>query len=175
MMKSKFSDLRQRVPIRGRVAFVLAVAQKVLPALEHKQDALSAAAQALADGWRWEEGETISSLQLYEKDDEDLVLQGSLVKDEKALPAIMAATSAFYYMLWHAYKLDLNRGQVKRGEVPNMGEVSEEVIDEVCQYAMQSVLCEEDWITELTKRLIKDYGTDNPEELGAVVPRQYFE
>jgi hypothetical protein len=151
------------------------VAQKALPALEGKQDALNASAQALADGWRWEEGETISSLQLYEKDDEDLVLQGSLVKDEKALGAIMAATSAFYYMLWHAYKLDLKRGKVKRGEVPNMGEVSEEVIEHVCQYAMQSALCDEDWLNALAKRLINDYRTNNSEELGAAVPRPYFE
>jgi hypothetical protein len=173
-MKRKFSDLQQSVPIRTRVAFVLAVAEKALPALENKQDALNASAQALADGWRWEEGETISSLQLYEKDDEDLVFQGSLVKEDKALAAIMAATSAFYYMLWHAYKLDLKNGQVKRGEVPNIGEVSEEVIDDVCKYAMQSALCNADWLDELTKRLINGYRTDNPEELGAVVPRRYF-
>jgi len=116
----------------------------------------------------------ISSLQLYEKDDEALTLQGCLVKEKKALGAIMAATSAFYYMLWHAYKLDLNRGHVRRGEIPNMGEVSEEVIDEVCQYAMQSTLCDEDWLNALTKRLVKDFRIDNPEELGAVVQRQYF-
>ncbi len=173
-MKVKFSDLQQSVPIRTRVAFVLAVAEKALPALGNKQDALNASAQALADGWRWEEGETISSLQLYEKDDEDLVLQGSLVKEDKALAAIMAATSAFYYLLWHVYKLDLSKGQVKRGEVPNMGEVSEEVIDDVCKYAIQSTLCDEGWLNTLTKRLIKDYHTNTPEELGAIVPRHYF-
>jgi uncharacterized protein with von Willebrand factor type A (vWA) domain len=173
-VKAISRDMRQLVPIRSRVAFVLAVAGKALPALENHRDALDAVAQALADGWRWEEGETISSLQLYEKDDEALALQGCLVKEQAALGAIMAATSAFYYMLWNAYKLDLNRGQVRRGEVPNMGEVSEEVMDEVCQYATQSGLCDEKWVNAVAERLIRDYRTDKPEELGAVVPRQYF-
>jgi hypothetical protein len=131
-MRAISTELRQLVPIRTRVAFILAVAEKALSALEEHGDALNAAAQALAYGWRWEEGETISSLQLYEKDDESLSLQGCLVKEKKALAALMAATSAFYYVLWHAHKLALNWGHVRRGEVPNMADVSEEVIDEVC-------------------------------------------
>jgi hypothetical protein len=174
-MKRNFSDLQECLPIRARVAFVLAAAQRSLLALEGKADASKACAQALRDGWRWQEGEGISSLELYERDDEDLVLQGSLVKEEKALQAIMAATSAFYYTLWHAYKVDLRSAKVMRGEIPNMGEMSEEVIDEVCQFAMRSGLCEEAWLSAIADRLIRDYGTEKPENLGTSILRRYFE
>lgn len=167
-------DLIEHAPVRARVAFVLAVATRVLPALEENGDAFNTAVKALADAWRWEEGETVSALQLYEDDDEALVLQGSLITEKEALAAIMAATSAFYYMLWHAYKLDLSLARVRRGEVPNMSEVSEEVIDQVCQYALQTTLCDEGWLNALRQQIVNDYRTNNPEDLGAAIPRQYF-
>ena len=174
-MKSISSELQQHAPIRARVAFVLAVAEKVLPALEKDAGALNAAARPWLTGGDGKKGKRFRRFNFMIRTMRLWFFKAVWRRRRRTLAAIMAATSAFYYMLWHAYKLDISRGQVRRGEVPNMGEVSEEVVDEVCQYAMQSTLCEEDWLNALKQRLINDYSIDNPEDLGPVVSRQYFE
>jgi hypothetical protein len=173
-MKVSYSDLILHLPIRPRVAFVLAIAERVLPALAKNGEAFKAARKAVTDAWRWEEGEKISAIQLYEEDDEALALQTCLIKDKEGSAAINAATSAFYYTLWRAFTLDLSRGQVREGEIPGMRDVTEEVIDEVCELATQTSLCDSDWILSLSERLASDFRTHNPEELGTSVPRQFF-
>jgi hypothetical protein len=168
------SELRQLVPIRPRVAFVLAVAERVLPALAKNAEAFNVAQQALANAWRWAEGQSISALQLYEDDAAALAVQGSLIKDKEASAAICAVTSAFYYFLWNAFRQQLKEGLVSEGAVPNdMAEVTEEVMEEVCDFAAQTSLCDTHWLTSLAKRLSTDFRAANPEELGPVVARQY--
>lgn len=173
-MKASCNDLRQHVPIRVRVAFALAVAERVLPALPKNAEGLKAARKAIADCWRWEEGETIRALQLYEDDDEALVLQGSLIKDKEASAAISAVTSAFYFTLWQAFKQDLKKGLVRAGEVPMMTEITEEVLDEVCKSATQTSLCDDDWIASVVGKLLRNFHSDNPDELGPTIPRDAF-
>jgi hypothetical protein len=173
-MRSLYHKLSNTIPIRPRVALVLAIAERVIGALGKNTEAFNAVQKALVDGWRWEQGENVGATQLYDNDDEALALQGCLVKDEQESSAIMAATSAFYYTLWHAYMMDLHRGQVREGEIPGMTDVTEEVIDEVCEHAIHTSLCDSDWIIALANRLSADFPTTNPEELGPVVPRQYF-
>jgi hypothetical protein len=173
-MKATCRDLREQVPIRVRVAFALAVAERVLPALSKNTDGFKAARKAVTDCWRWEEGEAIRALQLYENDDEALVLQGSLIVDGEAGAAISAVTSAFYFTLWHSFKQDLEKGLVRVGEVPMMTEVTEEVLDEVCKSATQTSLCDDDWIASVVAKLLRDFDSDNPDELGPTISRDYF-
>jgi hypothetical protein len=174
-MKLISEELCQRVPVRPRVAFVLAVAERVLPALAGTRDAYAVAERALTDGWRWEQGQTIPALQLYKDDVAGLAIQGSLLSGHEASAAMCAATSAFYYTLWHAFRQDLDTGQVSEGEVPNdMAEVTEEVIDEVCDCAIRSSVCDRAWITSLAEHLSANFHATNPEDLGPSVPKEYF-
>jgi hypothetical protein len=174
-MRDICSDLASTIPIRPRVAFVLAIAQRVEPALVKNIQALNAAQKALADGWRWEEGESLRAAHLYEDDVEALAIQGSLISDKEASAAMCATTSAFYYLLWHAFRQDLSIGVVSEGDVPNdMADVTEDVMEEVCDFATQTSLCDRLWITDIAKRLSSDFYTKNTEDLGPVVPRQYF-
>jgi hypothetical protein len=169
------SSLSSAIPIRPRVAFVLAIAERVMGALAKNTEAFNAVQKALADGWRWERGESLRATQLYEDDVESLAVQGSLISDKEASAAMCAATSAFYYLLWHAFRQDLSRGLVSEGEVPNdMADVTEGVMEEVCAFATQTSLCDRQWIAALADRLSVDFRGASPEELGPVVPRQYF-
>lgn len=174
-MNSQYSKLISTIPVRPRVAFTLAVAERVKPALEGNTEAFNAVQKALADSWRWEQGKDIKALQLYDNDDEALALQGCLVKDKEGSNALMTATSAFYFTLRHAYIIDLRKGLVQEGEVPCMTEVTEqELIDEACKCATQTSLCDSHWITTMVDRLLNDFQTKNPDELGPVVSPQYF-
>jgi hypothetical protein len=173
-MRYVCNNLNGTVPIRPRVAFVLAIAERVMPALTDNPEAFGAVQRALADGWRWEQGEDILAKQLYEDDEGDLALQGSLVRDGEASAAVQTATSAFYYTLWHAFYQDLSRGLVREGDVPLMTEVTEDVLAEVCDFATRTSLCDGHWITAIANRLSTDFHTDNPEELGPIVYHNYF-
>jgi hypothetical protein len=173
-MQYNCSDLRQHVSIRVRVAFALAVAERVLPALAKNADGFKAARKALDDCWEWEERGTIRALQLYEDDDEALVLQGSLIKDNEASAAISTVTSAFYFTLWQAFQQDLEKGLVRAGEVPMMTEITEEILDEVCKSATQTSLCDDGWLSSVIGRLVRDFHSDNPYELGPTIPQNYF-
>lgn len=174
-MKSISANLRNHLPIRPRVAFVLAVAERVLPALAKNPAAFNAARKALTDGWQWEERGIVNALRLYEDNDEALALQGSLIAETEASAALCTVTSAFYYLLWHAFGQDLSRGRAREGEIPGMTEVTEDVIDEVCNFATRTSLCDTQWIQSLAERLSAGFRTANPEELGSAVPRQYFQ
>jgi hypothetical protein len=145
-----------------------------MPALAKNPQALNAAQKALTDGWRWEQGENLRATQLYEDDDEALALQGSVITDGEASAAMNAATSAFYYMLWHAFRQDLTKELVREGEIPTMADVTEGVMEEVCDFARRTSLCDRRWIAALADRLSADFRTASPEELGPVVPREYF-
>jgi hypothetical protein len=168
-MKLTYSGLQNEVPIRARVAFVLTVAGRVIPALAKQTEAFSAARKALSDGWKWEEGEKVSARQLYDDNVEELAVQGSLTSD----PALGAVISAYYYVVWHAYRQDVTSGHLRQGQIYNdIAEVTEEVIDEVCDYAIRTSLCDTDWIDAIRQRLVSEFRTENPEELGPIVPRQ---
>jgi hypothetical protein len=174
-MKSICNDLIRRIPIRARVAFVLAIAERLLPAISENPEALDTARKAIFDGWRWEEGECIHALQLYEDDVESLARQGSLVKDQEASEAFCAVTSAFFYMIWHAFRHDLTVGQVQEGDIPNdMAEMSEGVIDEVCDFAARTSFYDSRWVASLIERLSTDFHGVDSEDLGPVVLREYF-
>lgn len=174
-MRELCSNLSNTVPIRPRVAFVLAIAERVIAALAENVVAFNTVQKALADGWRWEQAEDVRAAQLYEDHVEALALQDSLISDDKASAAICAATSAFYYLMWHAFLQDLNRGMVSVGMIPNdIADVSENTMNYVCEFAAQTSMCDRSWITALADRLSADYRTPSPEELGPVVPREYF-
>src|SRR5262249_27245313 len=105
---------------------------------------------------------------------EALVLQGSLIKDKEACAAISTVTSAFYFTLWQAFKQDLNKGLVRAGEVPIMSEITEELLDEVCNSATQTSVYDDDWIGSIIGRLLRDFYCNNPNELGPTISREYF-
>lgn len=174
--ENRYCKLEQSATIRARVALVLAIAQRVIPALTANAEAFKAAHRALIDAWQWEEGGAIPALQLYESDVDALAVQGSLVVGEEASAAMFAATSAFYYVLWQAFRQDLKTGRVREGDIPNdIAEITEDVIDEVCRFAAETSLCDSLWINSAMERVCADFPAGNANELGPVVHRQYFD
>jgi hypothetical protein len=168
-------ELASLVAIRARVAFALGIAERVLPVLLKNADAFQAARAALDDGWRWEQGESLRASKLYESHIEALAVQGSLLSNVEESAAMCAVTSAFFYVLWHAFRQELSTSQVSEGDVPNdMADVTEEVIDEMCDFAARTSVCDRHWISALATRLSTDVRATNPDDLGPVVSREYF-
>jgi hypothetical protein len=164
------------LPIRARVAFALATAQHVVTALHGNQNASHFIHSALVDGWRWEQGHDIRAITLYELHTENLAVQSSLINEKRATAAMCAAVSAFYYMLWHAFRQDLSNGMVNAGDVPNdIADVTEDVIQEVCEYALKSRLCDDAWISFFGDKLLNDYRTKNIGSLGSPINPDYFQ
>jgi hypothetical protein len=153
---------------------VLAIAGRAAPALTTYTAAFDAVQKALADGWLWVEGESIRASQLYTDDVEALAVQGSLLAEKEPSAAMCAATSAFYYVMWHAFRQDLRTGRVSAGEVPNdIADVTEGVIEETCNFALQTSLCDRHWISALAERLLRDFQSAEADELGPIV-RDHF-
>ena len=173
-LNTKYSDLCQHLSIRVRVAFALSIAERVLPSLAENSQAFHAARKALDDCWQWENGDPIRAVQLYDRNDEELVLQGSIITDGEAGAAISAVTSAFYYTLWQAFGQDLTRGLVREGEVPMMGDVTEETVDDLCNSATQTSQCDDSWIASIARNLLEDFGSQTHEDLGPTVSPNYF-
>jgi hypothetical protein len=170
-MASPYADLQRKISIRPRVAFALAVAERVLPTLVHSKDAFDTAVKTLSDGWRWEEGRSISAEDLYRSNVEGLAVQGSLTSD----PALGATISAYYYLMWHAFQQDIRESKLPAGKVPNdIAEVSEEVLTEVCEYAAKTPHFDKTWMASTVSRLIEDFSSDTPDDLGPSVMRKYF-
>jgi hypothetical protein len=163
------------IPIRPRVAFVLALADRVANVFPSSRTRNEVVGCALKDAWEWVEGKSTSASSLYEAHVGKLCLESSLLKDGPDASALASAISAFYYVLWHAYRQDLNNERVSAGEVPNdMADVSEEIVDEVCQFACDADSSIKDWVETMGPRFVRDFHFGTPDDLGPIVHRDFL-
>jgi hypothetical protein len=165
----RVSEMLEKLTIRARVAFVLGVADRVMLNLIEHSTAFDAGSKAISAGWRWVEGGSISANELYDNHVENLAIQSSMIDN----PALGTVISALYYVMWHAFKQEINDG--KAPIVPNdIAEVSEEVVDEVCDYATKAKNCDDVWIISVIRRMTKDYTAVQKGEMGSTITRKYF-
>lgn len=169
-----FGELLRAAAIRARVAFVLATAERVASVLVEERELYETAQNALSDGWKWEEGGTISARQLYDKHSERLVVGASRKASDYGAGAFGATISAMYYLMWHAFSFELREGQIDLGTIPeDIFEVAEDVIDDVIDHAVQTSSYDPDWVKALAHRICRDFPADDAQDLGPVVPRKY--
>jgi len=171
-MNSTFVTTIAKTPVRIRVAFVLSIADRVLPALNGNNLAYGIANDALRDAWKWVEGGNLRAIQLYNNHIDYLACEGPEITDELESNSFLAVISAFYYVVWHAFQHDLVYHLVSEGDVPNdIAEVSENVIAEVCEFALQTKLCSADYLASKSSQLMNQFYTLNSNELGPLVSR----
>lgn len=167
------------IPVRARVAFGLACAERALTALTGIPDVYAFAKNALEASWRWETAQAITARDLY-----DYIYP--LLASELRMPnarqksALFAIVSAMYYMTWHAAKIEEEvAGSGQRSPLPNdIAEVTEEDIIRCLEYAAQAAADstrEIRWQEDTLSRLLADFRTDVAGSLGPIVPRRYFD
>jgi hypothetical protein len=163
-------DVKTKCSIRGRVAFVLALAEKCVGLLRYDEKVYNLAAKALEDAWKWEEGQKVHGDQLdyyLENPEEESLAVYGCDPPKSAWAAIMAITSAVAFVAWHAYKKD---GITKMSS--SIHEVSESVIDDVVGFATQSPSCDAAFLECVSKYVVEKCGNSNVSELGKPVKRE---
>jgi hypothetical protein len=161
------SDL---LAIRPRVAIVLSIASRTLPALEGEESNALARA-ALDNGWKWEIGERVTARDLYSHIGPLGMAAGRARGDQQR--ALCAIGTALYYVTWQAFRQELR--QKKKLSVPNdMADVDDEAIVETAKQARQVGAYDLKWENALVERALRDYSPDDPEALGPAIPRDGF-
>ena len=164
------TDIKARCSIRGRAAFVLAVAERCIGQLRYSDKVYDLAAKAMRDAWKWEEGEKIHGdlldYYLENSDEESLAVYGC-DPPKSAFAAIMAITSAVAYVAWHAYRQD---GVTTMSS--SIHEVTESVVDEVVGFATTSPGFDATFIDCISGYLGKTCRASNPAEMGEPVRRE---
>lgn len=163
------ADVKTRCSIRGRVAFVLAIADQCTEPLRYNEEVFQLAASALQEAWNWQEGQTVTGDQLdyyLENDEEESLAVYGCDPPESASAAVMAITSAVAFVIWHAYKKDEITAVSS-----TIHEVSESVIDDVVGFAIKSPGFEGAFVSCVADYLVKRCATSDSNELGAPVKR----
>jgi hypothetical protein len=156
--------------IRARVAFVLAVAEVVRPAIQTREVVAARIRSALDLAWRWEQFGGISGRALYdmlESENEDGLMVEEWEAPAEQKPAWVAITSAISYASWHAFVT----GGDKRIPEP-IAEVSEEVIDQVVAYARRAPGFDPGGVDRLAQYCVDHHRSADSSVLGEPIPRE---
>jgi hypothetical protein len=164
--------VKTELPIRSRVAFVLAIAGNAIRHLPCPSRMRRVAIAALECAWAWEEGQTKTASQMYDEHAPQLAEEDSAPCDSQlACDALCTVVSAYFYMLWHAFGKDLDENVVAPGDVPNdIAEVSEDGIDEVCEFAVKAN-CAREYAERVAEYLIARVPASPTTSYGESVPR----
>ena len=163
------SDLKSKCSIRGRVAFVLAIAERFAESLRYSDKVYHLARNALRDAWKWEEGAKVSGDELdyyLENPEEESLAVYECTAPESIQAGFIVITSAVAYVAWHAYKKD---GIHRMSD--SIHQVSEAVVDQVIDYAKKSPSFDVAFLDCICKYLGQQCGTADPNELGAAISR----
>lgn len=163
------ADVKSKCSIRGRVAFVLAIAEQFVESLKYSEKVYSLAQQALEDAWKWEEGGQITGDQLdyyLENPEEESLAVYECMAPEELKPGFVAITSALAYIAWHAYKKD----GIKRMS-DSIHQVSEAVVDQVFDFAKKSPGFDLPFADCVAKYLVEICGSSTPNGLGEPIAK----
>ena len=165
-----FSTLLTGCTIRARVAFVLAIAEAARRAIDAPPDVAERLRAALDLAWRWEQVGDTSGQALYEtlatEDDVGLAIDESSAPQAQK-PAWGAIISAIAYVAWHAF------AQAGAKHMPEtIGEVSEEVIDDIVDLARRTPGLEPHLPDRLAAFCLGHYASADRSTLGEPIRRE---
>jgi hypothetical protein len=159
-------EFMKNITIRGRVAFYLAIAQKLFEELENNDDGYLYANEALNQCWFWLNGKDLTGDELCEylenENDTGLMVFSSNVQDNPVKePIWIVIITALMYTIWQAYQLKHEKYLPESIE-----QVDENAIDYLIEYAHKCQSFNEVWIELLRKYLLENHKTDNANEYG---------
>jgi hypothetical protein len=175
MPKDFWRRLINEVSIRGRVSFVLAIAEQVVEELSGSPDGYSLAQEAIEKAWEWQGTLEITGDNLYayleNEDDSGLLVHEweANEDDEEVCSAWISLTSAIAYVTWHAYK------QNGINVMPSsIWEVSEDTIGQVLDYAMRTSVYNPEFTRRLIDYLVSECRSTDSSDLGEPCCAQKF-
>lgn len=154
--------------ISARVAFVLTIAELASAAIatgapgERIRSALDLA-------WRWEQSGDVTGASLdhaLENEGDDGLLVYESAAPEHEVPAWLTITSAIAYTAWHAF-----RHEGARQKPETIGEVTEEVIDQIASHARQVPGLDHAAIDRLVRCCVEHHLAAGASKRGAPITR----
>lgn len=160
-----------KLPVRGKVASILSIADYILEELKKEdQEGYAIAKEATQLAWSWVEGKKVTGDQLSiyvdSPTDKDLGVREIEYEDEGMIGAIVAITLAIGYTAKQAYRFD----NVKEMSTP-IWEIDDNSIADVIKNASESKFYNEEKLLSIISYLEKKYTTDDPQNLGVSVTR----
>jgi Immunity protein Imm6 len=154
--------------ISARVAFVLTIAELASTTITARAPG-KRVRSALDLAWRWQQSGDVMGAALdhvLENEDDDGLLVDESAAPEHDVPAWVAITSAIAYAAWHAFRRE---GASHMPET--IGEVTEEVIDQVASYAREAPGLDHDAVDRLVRYCVEYHRAAAASERGAPVAR----
>lgn len=170
MLTKEIRGVLDACSFRGRAAFVVAVAGSAVTDVV-KGESADAAAAALEACWSWIEGEDVHAEQIYSHVAllTELEVQSKTPTESSALCAV---ATAVYYTAWTAYSAETIEGKTELSGVPNdMFDVTDEAIEEACEYAVETEKVRANALTTLATRVAAVSKTEPSEQTGAPIRR----
>lgn len=172
----------QFLPSRARVGLALASVEHVAAALSSEPAALSGVRQGLDEGWRWVQGGQVDLMEFYARVDPVALTSADFSIGTAQKSVLLSAVSAFCYItgeIWsYTAPADLDQTSEDFGEMRStLVDVGEDdLIECLCQATecTVDVTAEAQWQQHIAERLLADFRTDDPEQLGPPIVREYF-
>ena len=152
------------ITVRGRVAFYLAIAQKLFEELKKDDDGYIQANEALNQCWSWLEGNDLSGDELCEyleneKDTGLMVFSSNVQGDPIKEPVWIVIITSLMYTIWQAYQTKNEKYLPESIE-----QVDESAIDYLIEYAYKCSSFKEIWLESLKNYLLENHNISDSNE-----------
>jgi len=169
----------QTLPSRARVGLALSATEHVVHALAKEATVLTAIRQGLADGWRWVHGEKVDPVQFYNRIDPLALASADYPIGTQRKNVLLSIVAGFYYTTGEIASYETLQGADQGYSTlgSDMADVEEEDLLECLHKAAESaadVSAEAQWQQNMADRLLTDFQTDDPDQIGPPIPREYF-
>lgn len=170
-MSDTLNKFVETVTIRARVAYVLGIAEHIISDIKSDYEGYLLAVDAIKTAWAWQNNASVNANILNEylmNEDEEGLLIHEQEADETMVSAWVTITTAIAYVAWHAYQ--------QKNEFPPgaLCEVSEDILEQVIEYASKTNVYEADFVNKLSEYLLSRCSTKNSQELGKPINREDF-
>lgn len=178
-MQISIEEAVQTLPSRVRVGLVLSAAEHVLEDLSKRSAVPAEVQQGLADGWKWVHGEEVDPVQFYNRIDPLALVSADYAIGTPQKNVLLSIVAGFYYTTGEIASYTTPEG-ADQGYSPlgsDMADVGEEDLLECLHKAVESafsVSAESQWQQNMVDRLLADFQTDNPDQLGPPIAHEYF-
>ncbi len=169
----------QALPSRARVGLALASVEHVVATLSTEPVAFSEARQGLDDGWRWVHGGKVDPIKFYERVEPLALASTDFPIGTAKKNALLSAVAAFCYTTGEILSYGASAGIDPEDTTldSEMADIGEDDLVDCLQKAVEGapdVTAEAQWQRHLADRLVADFRTDDPDQLGPTIAREYF-
>lgn len=172
----------QFLPSRARVGLALVSVEHIITALSSEPAACLSVRQGLDEGWRWVQGGQVDLMKFYARVDPIALTSADFSIGTAQKSTLLSAVSALCYItgeIWsYTAPAELDQTSADFGEMRStLVDVGEDDLIECLHQATEctvNITAEAQWQQHIVERLLADFRTDDPEQLGPAIAREYF-